>query len=775
MNRYSQISTSTYKPLELQEIMMIPMARQAQHDAAQASADEYAALTANRLSQDAPVVDARLNELRGKADEISSSLLEKGVDRNTMASLHKLKREKELEYGQQGLIGNAQANYTAATKFVNELAEKKERQAGWSPAQAKQWAQSQVTGFKGTLDDMGGFRSFSGKELDTKVDYDKWINENMAQVAADVGVTGLTSAGQVVNFTQAFREGSLETKTQRKILDALSLRAQANPDLQASLKQGAAFTGEKDPTNIGKFELVKDNKGHYKEVFKPKSAFGYQLLGAATGAAYRKETQNYHFVDDKMRFKLWERGLEKEDAEALVITTNGGLTTMDPIDYGKLGSILSIAENEFATKDLALKAKSEELIKQGIDPATDRHFQALSNEQAQAKAKYSNAKSNLENIMRKANPGTTQTTLDNFSKTTASKEQLNRIVSNAPKMLERGKGIFRGEDTLKEYYKTQLAKIGVSDKLLISHGIDTRYMDGSQLESMMKGPEIRGIMMQKRGVIDPNIRGKSLTNIVQQMGATENKYRKNAENYIKNNPMSQDFHVFDGSASGEYKGIVGGYQKQLSDTFLANNGKGWNIAHGGGSFDQDILDMGGKDNIEVTVMPTDGLDDSGYGVEQVTIKNKKTGESITKLGTRGTHSNDTQQEIGKALYRSGTGQNKQYGYNMIKNPKLMPMVSSLGIHDDSYTGKVIPGLETSDGKLIYVERNNLKETKISGGAGDLAAPEGYSFRVRLIDKGAWNSNQKVVVPNRGTKLPNGGFETTSLAGVQEIVDALPMK
>src|SRR6476659_9147925 len=118
MNRFSDISTSTYKPLDLQTIMMVPMAKQQQHDTAQAAADEYAALTANRLAQDASVVDTRLGELRSSADAISQNLLEHGVSRDTMASIHALKREKEKEYSQQGLIGNAQANYETATKFV---------------------------------------------------------------------------------------------------------------------------------------------------------------------------------------------------------------------------------------------------------------------------------------------------------------------------------------------------------------------------------------------------------------------------------------------------------------------------------------------------------------------------------------------------------------------------------------------------------------------------------------------------------------------------------
>jgi hypothetical protein len=233
MNRYTSLSTGSFKPLDLQTIMMIPMAKQKQHDEAQSAANEYAALQASSLEQDREAVTGKLESLRGEANKITATLLDRGVDRNTMAKLNELKRSKEKEFGQQGLIGNAQANYSSASAFVKDLTEKKERQAGWSPSEAKKWAQAQVASFKGTDAGAGKFNSFSGKELEDYVDTNKWINDNIAKVAADTDPIMLQKYGTVAQFETAWKSGTVEHKDASKIIKALALQAQYDHELQA--------------------------------------------------------------------------------------------------------------------------------------------------------------------------------------------------------------------------------------------------------------------------------------------------------------------------------------------------------------------------------------------------------------------------------------------------------------------------------------------------------------------------------------------------------------
>ena len=146
-NRYSKLSTSTFNPLTMQEIMAVPMAMQQQHDALQAEADKASLLEAQYSSADKEGAEARVSELRSKANNISSSLGDKGFNRSLLRDFTALKKETELEYGKNGYLGKVQANAVAQSKFVNDLATDKVRQAGWSPQEAKQWAQRQVSEF----------------------------------------------------------------------------------------------------------------------------------------------------------------------------------------------------------------------------------------------------------------------------------------------------------------------------------------------------------------------------------------------------------------------------------------------------------------------------------------------------------------------------------------------------------------------------------------------------------------------------------------------------
>ena len=167
-NRYSKLSTSTFNPLSMQEIMAVPMAMQQQHDALQAQADKAALLEAQYGSGDKEGAEARVSELRSKANKISSSLGDKGFNRSLLRDFTALKQETQLEYGKNGYLGKVQANAVAQSKFVNDLATDRERQDGWSPQEAQMWAQRQVKDFGPTRNDDGTYNTFQGRELVTK-------------------------------------------------------------------------------------------------------------------------------------------------------------------------------------------------------------------------------------------------------------------------------------------------------------------------------------------------------------------------------------------------------------------------------------------------------------------------------------------------------------------------------------------------------------------------------------------------------------------------------
>jgi len=726
MNRYTTLSAGSFKPLDLQTIMMIPMAKQKQHDEAQIAANEYAALQASSLEQDREAVTGKLEGLRGQANDITATLLDRGVDRNTLAKLSELKRAKEKEFGQQGLIGNAQANYSSASAYVKDLTEKKERQAGWSPSEAKRWAQNQVSSFKGT--DLGGgkFGSFSGKELEDYVDTNKWINDNIAKVAADTDPIMMQKYGSVGAFETAWKSGSVEHKDAAKIIKALSLQAQYDHKLQASLKQGAAFTGEKDPTNIGSYEIVKKN-GISQEVFVPKSTFGLQLMGAASGAAYRKEDLKYTTVTDHVGIDLMKRKLDKQDAQDMIVTTNGGLIGIPPVKYENIKATVSLAKDVAASTAYQLRQQIATFKKEnpGIDPNSNAEIKLMKKANNDAMVKYNNAYQNLDALQKKANVG-----MNNIDKRRAVEgagidTKVSKIMDNMPSLGQSIKGIFTGESPRKDYLIKEFTKLGMSPRQALMTAVNTIGMPDS-----VQRDEIKKQTMLVKGLISPRDANNpyEVTKSYNTYLDTTRKYENKAQAYLKDNPSSFDYEVLDGSADGKYATSVGVAQKLLTDSFNAHKGEGWTDANTGEDLNKFIDDNPGA---KFEVMPTTGTSLDGHPLEVLVAVDKDGVRLGSRAVTRGEHGRAFQQQIGQDLASGGI--HKAMGEKLIRNTKYGTDVKSLGMHESSFKQGVVPNQEAPDGSLIYIKKHS---------------PEGgmESFSVFRIDKERYfKSNGKEII------------------------------
>jgi len=110
-NRFSQISTSSFKPLSLDEIMAVPLAKQAQHDETSLALDEFSKMEANSLDQDKEYVTGQIQALQKESDDISNQLLDSGVNRNLSNKLKSLRNRKNQEFSLQGKTGQASAAY----------------------------------------------------------------------------------------------------------------------------------------------------------------------------------------------------------------------------------------------------------------------------------------------------------------------------------------------------------------------------------------------------------------------------------------------------------------------------------------------------------------------------------------------------------------------------------------------------------------------------------------------------------------------------------------
>lgn len=109
--RTADITTSSFKPLDLNEIMMVPLARQKQEDEVQLAIDEFSLLESQALDADKEYVTGQLDALRNEASGLSDQLMNSGVDRNLVNKLRTLRNRKNKELSLSGKTGQSAAAY----------------------------------------------------------------------------------------------------------------------------------------------------------------------------------------------------------------------------------------------------------------------------------------------------------------------------------------------------------------------------------------------------------------------------------------------------------------------------------------------------------------------------------------------------------------------------------------------------------------------------------------------------------------------------------------
>lgn len=120
-NRYTQLTPSKFNPLSLNEVMMVPLAKQQQHDATLEGIAAQGAFDVNRLQVDDELVSKGLEDYRTKLTAIEDSLMGQGVGRNTTKQLLNLKRERDKNMSQDGDWGKAQNAYNAYQANIEQL------------------------------------------------------------------------------------------------------------------------------------------------------------------------------------------------------------------------------------------------------------------------------------------------------------------------------------------------------------------------------------------------------------------------------------------------------------------------------------------------------------------------------------------------------------------------------------------------------------------------------------------------------------------------------
>ncbi len=641
------VSTSSFKPLSLQEVMMVPLQKQQQEDTLMAEADAMSKLEASTLSVDQDQADKIVADFKNRVAGMSDELLENGVDRNMIRKMKKLKGEVEKEYA-SGYLGSAIGNKKSAGEYIKALSTDKARQAGWSPKQARQWAIKQVSDFKGTQG-ANGFNSFSGAELDKYMDEDKFIRDSIDDIAEKVDHEALHAVkiGGMDALQRGFAEKTITSKDYNTIMGHLKIMTASNPELKRHLKQAAFFNGE-DPDAIdrdfddyfGKFEIVKNKEG--KDVRRWKvgsSRFGIKSAGIGSVSSYRISKEDARIIKSPVASMAYADGLSKKNALNLVTYEEGRLNTMTP----------QMMEETQETLDLlTLQADDMFDAQWNRKNQLEKEFSNLTDEQIAAR-KVSlgmDEKDELTFAQYRNNDPEYQEAYKRYSKFKNSSDALRNRMNGMYKKID--SQLTRSQRNLVEVGK-QVKDAGSAKAVLDNLGEDTsiealietakemrqtsgqKYID--RLKEGVKDSELEPYQKKYKEDAINELMSIKLAKYygikrrpLQDMSETLKNYNQDrnelVSDYIAANPQSERSTVLS-SSSGKGGPIVGKYNDQRSKDF---NPEAATLAYGAGDLKEnqeflDILKLAEKEGEEVKykVNMTTGMDHEGDPYDQVEI------------------------------------------------------------------------------------------------------------------------------------------------------------
>jgi hypothetical protein len=712
--RTADISTSSFKPLSLDEIMMVPLAKQKMEDDFLAGSDKVAALEAQVMAGDKDAAAEVLSGYKNQASRMSQDIIDSGVSRGSFNKLRGLRNEIQTEYGSTGFLGNAIANRKASSEYANAMKTDKERQGGWGSARASLHAARQIADFnkQGSKNADGSFRSFSGSELYEKFDEDPLIDAAIERVAEHVepATMNLVKVGGLSSVERAFREDKITSKDYNTIMASIRNSAMNNTDLLNSLQQEAYFTGEQDPTDFGDFnftdiprvdangEPVLDSDGKQivdtKTTFVPgQSRFGRKAAGFGAAASYRNITSNIKILEDPILMGMMNKKLSEENAAALLNTTVGELASYTPASLEKTQELLELTEVEVADMQGARKQREQLLKSQGATPeqiAKDRQYIKLTNDLETSTVKWANAKGRIdrahENIDAQLTPGE--------------------------------KGVFEMEKATQRYLLP--GADGGVDFIAMLKGEFNQVPSPVRGYNQSKQAQAQLQLMNNYGA-SGKVRGDRTTWQKVLKKANDSRSDHSAE-YIKAHPTADFFNVYDGLSAGKFASEIGAINKVMSDNFNPTLSE---LSYGEGRLeDNDVYKdlMNGLTPGEVPTFKaamTDGIDNNGVPFKNVLVTTSEGSASFQVTDTE----NNANRERLAVILRNGTSAQAQRGIQIQADAKHGSEVKRSGFGNQA-SGQLFLNTGTGRRKLSYQKdpTGEFYEVNILDGEGNVLMP-----------------------------------------------------
>ncbi len=690
-----RVSTSSFKPLSLNEIMMVPLAKRKMEDEFLANTDKINELEASTLAGDSEEAQAILNQMKERASNLSNEILKKGFSRGQMNMLRGLKSEVTKEYGSQGFLGNAIANKKAAAKYSEFLMKSKDNRGGYSAAEAQQWANSQLKGFKTRAED-GSFNSFSGKHIHDRYDYDKFLKDAADNVESDKsplfegGLSVLKNQG-LPAFKQLYLSGGIEKKSFNKIMSSIVNQAKGNPDLLKSLQQEAFFTGEKTPLDLGRLsDFKRDENGKAipgsREWIVGDSFFGRRIAGVAQGASFVKPDIKQNIITDELQMKLQSEGLNARDVGATISFLNGKLEETQNESLESVENGLKIVEEKLSEYKQLLDSYPEEekaIVTKDGKTIVKRDYERLQNLYARSLSKAHNARNNIKN---------------------AKKEAISQVSDSNKKLYDLSEKISKSGDWMdyafekglitKQQYNAANAPISSEARHEMTKISRGGIYDKTELPSEVKKlekyrKEIRQLVLNNEGMSQY----KSI-DVRKAKKLVENK----ASQELVSNPQKYQVKLLVGN-----KGTIAETNKTLTDNFnLGSYSYAYDKKQTLEEMRDSLENEKGTNKIGVKVVSTSSLNPDGYPIEQVTFFNKETGVDLkVTSATRGYDGMVDFLRNAKSLSGSSDPLLQERGMKMYVNAKVMPALISSGVNQEfQKKGKISNWTVKFDGKDV---------------------------------------------------------------------------
>ena len=421
--RTSDVSVSTFKPLSLQEILMVPLAKRKMEDQLLKAIGETEAISAKVRQDDKEASDSILNEFKEKASQLSDDILENGVSRSQSRKVRELRDSVKNEFA-TGTIAGFQANKIAQDAYLKDMSTNKARQAGHSPLEAMTFAKMHVNSFGSSIDKDGNFKSFSGKEMSSFMNEDDMLKEAADSVKAnvsDITFKVLSSQG-MEGLNSLVQQNQIEAKEYNTVVAAMISKFRNNPQMISHLRQQALIHQEQgDPLDMGKFEsktVVNPVTLEESEVdvFVPgESRIGRKISGAAGAESYKKVI-HAEIASDAVLSQMNLSGRKIEKIKGLVgfqkgelisslrpetITDNMKLlkeykTGVDKL-YDQSQAYLNQGISEYLSKN-NLERNDENLLKAKEEVKKDPQYTSIYSKYSESKTGYDNANYRLKVI-----------------------------------------------------------------------------------------------------------------------------------------------------------------------------------------------------------------------------------------------------------------------------------------------------------------------------------------------------------------------------------------